>query len=57
MLLHKSIREMPVGDTIKVIATDSSTTRDIPKFCQFLGHTLLQQNQVNQTYYYYIRKV
>ena len=56
MLLHKSIRGMVVGDTIKVIATDSSTLRDIPKFCHFLGHMLLQQEEMNQTYYYYIRK-
>ena len=57
MLLHKSIRDIAVGHTIKVIATDSSTVRDIPKFCHFLGHTLLQKEEINQTYYYYIRKV
>ena len=57
MLLHKSIRDMAVGDTIKVVATDSSTVRDIPKFCHFLGHMLLQQEEIDQTYYYYIRKM
>jgi tRNA 2-thiouridine synthesizing protein A len=56
MLLHKNIRDIAIGSTIKLIATDSSTTRDIPKFCHFLGHTLLQQGEIDQTYYYYIRK-
>ena len=43
MLLHNAIREMSTGEVIKVIATDPSTQRDIPKFCQFLGHTLLEK--------------
>jgi tRNA 2-thiouridine synthesizing protein A len=42
MLLHKRVREMAVGQQIKVLATDPSTQRDIPKFCHFLGHQLLE---------------
>ena len=57
MLLHKHIRDMTTGQTIKVIATDPSTVRDIPKFCHFLGHTLVLEETIEQTYYYYIRKV
>jgi tRNA 2-thiouridine synthesizing protein A len=44
MLLHNKIRAMASGDCVRVLATDPSTQRDIPKFCNFLGHTLLQQN-------------
>lgn len=44
MLLHNVIREMSTGDVVKVIATDPSTQRDIPKFCQFLGHGLLDKS-------------
>lgn len=43
MMLHNAIREMAVGDVVRVIATDPSTQRDIPKFCQFLGHTLVDK--------------
>lgn len=56
MLLHKTVREVKVGDVIEVIATDPSTTRDIPKFCHFLGHELLEQDVRDKTYVYYIRK-
>ena len=56
MLLHKSIRSMVVGHVIKVIATDPSTARDIPKFCQFLGHELLSQSEEQGQYCYEIRK-
>ena len=56
MLLHNKIREMASGDVLKVIATDPSTQRDIPKFCHFLGHELLDQQELDQTYVYSIRK-
>lgn len=59
MMLHNAVRELSEGDILKVIATDPSTQRDIPKFCQFLGHglllqELLQQQQGDQ-YHFYIQ--
>ena len=33
MLLHEIIREVSPGDIVLVKATDPSTERDIPKFC------------------------
>jgi tRNA 2-thiouridine synthesizing protein A len=56
MLLHKKIREVDSGDVIDVIATDPSTTRDIPKFCHFLGHELLEHREEGNSYYYLIQK-
>jgi len=37
MMLHQKVRDLPPGGLLKVIATDPSTQRDIPKFCVFLG--------------------
>lgn len=56
MLLHKKMREIAVGETLLVIATDPSTTRDIPKFCHFLGHALLETKEDGRTFSYCIRK-
>ena len=58
MMLHKVIREMKGGECVRVLATDPSTQRDIPKFCNFLGHTLELKSvdEVAQTYCYVIRK-
>lgn len=56
MLLHNKIRNMDTGDILKVIATDPSTTRDIPRFCSFLGHELLSESHSDQRYIYVIRK-
>lgn len=56
MLLHKSVREIQSGEVIELIATDPSTTRDIPKFCQFLGHELIEQSQTDSDNYRYLIK-
>jgi len=58
MLLHHLIREMQEGETVHVMATDPSTRRDIPKFCQFLGHALLESSAdpAGQVFHYLIRK-
>lgn len=57
MLLHNKIRDMAVGEVVEVVATDPSTTRDIPKFCAFLGHELISQDERDKKYYYCIKKM
>ncbi|ETI57892.1 sulfurtransferase TusA [Marinomonas profundimaris] len=56
MMLHVEMRKLAGKEVLKVIATDPSTTRDIPKFCQFLGHKLIKQIQEENCYYYWIEK-
>lgn len=56
MMLHNKVRDMKGGDLLKVIATDPSTKRDIPKFCVFLGHELEHQLEDEGQYLYWIRK-
>jgi tRNA 2-thiouridine synthesizing protein A len=56
MLLHSTFKDIKAGDVVKVLATDPSTQRDIPKFCLFLGHELLEQEEVGSEYQYRIRK-
>jgi len=56
MMLHNKVREMADGDLLEVVATDPSTERDIPKFCQFLGHQLVENTQQDDCFYYLIRK-
>ncbi len=56
MLLHNRIRDMASGEVVEVVATDPSTTRDIPKFCLFLGHELLDKRQQDDRYHYLIKK-
>ncbi|MFW1667460.1 sulfurtransferase TusA family protein, partial [Acinetobacter ursingii] len=34
------------GDVVEVLATDPSTSWDIPQFCMHLGHELLVQEEL-----------
>lgn len=56
MMLHNAMREISSGNIIEVIATDPSTLRDIPKFCLFLGHELIEEKHTETHYVYYICK-
>lgn len=56
MMLHNKIRDMAPGEVVRVLATDPSTKRDIPKFCNFLEHPLLAQNEQDNQFVYLISK-
>lgn len=56
MMMHSKIRDIESGQILQVLATDPSTQRDIPKFCMFLGHELLSEEQVDGQFHYLIRK-
>ncbi len=56
MMLHNRINDVQPGGILRVVATDPSTTRDIPRFCQFLGHELVQQLEDDDLFIYLIRR-
>ncbi|MFC3151156.1 sulfurtransferase TusA [Litoribrevibacter euphylliae] len=60
MLLHKKVRAMASGEVLRIEATDPSTTRDIPQFCNMLDHTLLKEEVLKQDgseiYLYFIQR-
>ncbi|MFT5840293.1 MAG: tRNA 2-thiouridine synthesizing protein A [Flavobacteriales bacterium] len=56
MMIRLKIREMQIGETIAVTADDHSTTRDIPSFCRFMEHELLDSQNAKSPYQYVIKK-
>ena len=56
MLLHKEIKNIKEGQILSIVATDPSTTRDVPKFCHFLGHQLIAADEIDGKFHYYIKK-
>lgn len=60
MMLHQAVRKSQSGQVIHVMATDPSTTRDIPKFCMHLGHVLVSSNDRDQDgkkeYLFWVKK-
>ncbi|MCS5881893.1 sulfurtransferase TusA [Klebsiella variicola subsp. variicola] len=55
-MVRKTVRTMPVGETLLIIADDPATTRDIPGFCRFMEHELVAQETEALPYRYLIRK-
>jgi tRNA 2-thiouridine synthesizing protein A len=56
MMLHNIFRDIGPGEIVEVWATDPATTRDIPKFCSFLGHELLVHDERGDKFYYLLKK-
>jgi tRNA 2-thiouridine synthesizing protein A len=56
MMIRKTVRKMQEGELLRVIADDPATTRDIPSFCRFMEHTLVEADTKQIPYRYLIRK-
>lgn len=58
MMIRKTMRDLASGQVLKITADDPSTTRDVPKFCLFMEHELLNeaQHEKQEVFIYYIRK-
>ena len=56
MLVRKNIRHMNEGEVLLILADDPATTRDIPSFCQFMEHTLLESETKDTPFKYWVKK-
>ena len=56
MMLRKAMRDLRTGDVLHVAATDATTQRDIPQYCRFVEHELIEQWTANDVYHYRLRK-
>lgn len=52
----KSLNAMQSGETLKVVATDPGSLKDMTAFCAQTGHTLLASQQAEGNYEFIIRK-
>ncbi|TQV89304.1 sulfurtransferase TusA [Aliikangiella coralliicola] len=56
MMIRKSIRTMQAGEVLLIVADDPATKRDVPNFCEFMDHELLEAKTGEIPYQYWIRK-
>ena len=56
MMVRVKLRKMEIGETVEVLADDPASTRDIPSFCHFMGHTLVEKQDDETPYRYVIQK-
>jgi tRNA 2-thiouridine synthesizing protein A len=52
----KSLGEIEPTQTLKIIATDPGSVKDFEAFCKQTGHELLQLDQVDSEFTFYIKK-
>jgi tRNA 2-thiouridine synthesizing protein A len=56
MMVRLNIRKIKTGETLLVLCDDASTTRDIPSFCRFMEHELVESQTKKKPFQYLIRK-
>jgi tRNA 2-thiouridine synthesizing protein A len=56
MMVRLTLRQMQAGEILEILADDPSTTRDLPKFCTFMGHHMVQADTEAVPFRYWIRK-
>jgi tRNA 2-thiouridine synthesizing protein A len=52
-----ALAEIPVGDSLTVLATDPTSYLDIRLFCETVGHVLESADEADGVFTYVIRKV
>ncbi len=56
MLIRKEIRQMQVGEILLVITDDNPSIKDVPDFCSFMNHKLINSQTENKPYQFWIKK-
>lgn len=56
MMIRKAVRNMELQQTLLIKADDPATVRDIPSFCRFMGHELIEQQIDKKPFLFLIQK-
>jgi tRNA 2-thiouridine synthesizing protein A len=51
----KRLNSLSSGEVLYVVATDSGAVKDFDAFCRQTGHTLLDSNEADGMYHFYIK--
>ncbi|WP_020183452.1 MULTISPECIES: sulfurtransferase TusA family protein [unclassified Methylotenera] len=52
----KGLNELQANQVLKIMATDPGSVKDFEAFCKQTGHTLLQLDQTDKVFTFYIKK-
>ena len=53
----KTIKDVPLGGTLEVLATDPAADADFKAFCRSTGHLLLEASQSGAVYRFVIQRM
>ena len=52
----KGLSEIAAGETLKIMATDLGSVKDFQAFCKQTGHELLELDETDAIFTFYIKK-
>lgn len=52
----KGLSDMEAEKTLKIMATDAGSVKDFDAFCKQTGHELLQMDEADGVFTFYIKK-
>ena len=52
----KAIKEVPVGETLKVLSTDPGSVKDMDAFCRTTGNELIESENDGKIFRFLIKK-
>ncbi|EUJ09368.1 putative redox protein, regulator of disulfide bond formation [Methylophilaceae bacterium 11] len=52
----KGLNDLQANQVLKIMATDPGSVKDFEAFCKQTGHTLLQLDQTDKVFTFYIKK-
>jgi tRNA 2-thiouridine synthesizing protein A len=53
----KMLKEIPTGETLRVLATDPGSVADFAAFCRTTGNELIESEQDGGTYAFLIKRL
>jgi len=56
MKTKKALKDVPVGQTLEVLATDPGSVDDFKAFCETTGNQLIESTQNGDTFRFLIRR-
>lgn len=52
----KALKDVPVGGTLEILATDPAADADFQAFCRTTGHELVENSRAGEIYRFVIRR-
>ncbi len=54
---NKALKDLPSGETLRVLATDPGSDEDLRDFCRATGNELMESRQRGGTYSFLIKRL
>ena len=53
----KALKEVPMGGTLQIVATDPGSVKDFEAFCRTTGNELVEQSEADKVFTFLIKRM